>query len=105
MLILKRRYKTWNILCLKKFDFNLTVISSYRFLQQFVRFEEENSTIFYLSQYMIELALVEYKMIKYKPSVLAGGALYLTHKIMGVKDPWPQKLEEYSSLNEKDVRP
>jgi len=54
---------------------------------------------------MLELALVEYKMIKYKSSMLASGALYLAHKIMGKSDAWPIKVEQYCMLKEKEIRP
>lgn len=90
---------------LKKFEFNVTVISSYRFIERFTKLSQDSEAIFFMAQYMLELALVEYKMIKYKPSVLASGALYLAHKIMGKADAWPLKVEQYSNLKEKDVRP
>lgn len=102
---------------LKKFNFNVTVISSFRFLERFNKLGQDNERyskdqtdssyeyVFYLAQYMIELALVEYRMIKYKPSILAAGALYLAHKVTGRKDAWPLKVEQYSRLKERDVRP
>jgi cyclin B len=92
-------------LMLKKFNFNVTVISSFRFIERFTKLSQDNEAIFYFAQYMLELSLVEYKMIKYKPSLLASGALYLAHKILSKTDPWPLKLEQYSGLREKDVRP
>lgn len=89
---------------LKKFEFNVTVISSYRFIERFTKLSQDNESTFFLTQYMLELALIEYKMIKYRPSMLASGALYLAHKIMGKADAWPLKVEQYSGLKEKDVR-
>lgn len=90
---------------LKKFEFNVTVISSYRFIERFTKLSKDSETIFYLAQYMLELGLVEYKMLQYRPSILASGALYLAHKIMNKSDAWPLKVEQYSGLTEKDVRP
>lgn len=92
-------------LMLKKFNFNVTVISSYRFIERFTKLAGDSEVMFFLIQYMLELSMVEYKMIKYKPSLLASGALYLAHKIMGKPDAWPLKVEQYSCLKEKDVRP
>ena len=83
----------------------MTIISSYRFLERFTKLSQDSDATFYFTQYMLELALVEYKMIKYKPSMLASGALYLAHKIMGKPDSWPIKVEQYSGLKEKDVKP
>lgn len=82
----------------------MTVISSYRFLERYAKLAQDDEYVFFLTQYMLELALVEYRMIKYKPSLLAAGALYLAHKITTRKDAWPLKVEQYSNLKEKDVR-
>lgn len=101
----KQEIQDMEYLMLKKFDFNVTVISSFRFIERFVRLAQETDDIFYLAQYVIELALVEYKMIKYKPSLLASGAIYLARKIMCRTDSWPLKIEQYCKLKEKDVRP
>ena len=90
---------------LKKFEFNVTVISSYRFIERFTKLSQDKEPMFFFAQYLLELALVEYKMIKYRPSMLAAGALYLSHKILGKSDSWPLKVEQYSGLKEKDVRP
>ncbi len=90
---------------LKKFEFNVTVISSYRFIERFIKLSQDSEAIFFLSQYMLELALVEYKMVKYRPSMVASGAIYLAHKIMGKSDAWPLKVEQYSGFREKDIRP
>ena len=62
--------------------FGVTVPSALRFLERWgklVALEERNM---FLGKYLTELALVEYHMIKYKPSVLALAAVYLTMKIV-----------------------
>ena len=38
--------------------------------------------VFYYAQYMLELALMEYRMLKHKPSLLATGAVYLASKVL-----------------------
>lgn len=78
----KQEIQDMEYLMLKKFDFNVTVISSFRFIERFIRLAQETEDIFFLAQYVIELSLIEYKMIKYKPSLLASGAIYLARKIM-----------------------
>lgn len=90
---------------LKKFNFNVTVISPYRFLERFTKLWGDDDHTFFLAQYMIELALVEYRMLKCKPSLIASAALYLAHKINGRKDACPIKLQQYGKLTEKDIRP
>lgn len=90
---------------LKKFNFNVTIISSYRILERLSKLGHDSIETFYLTQYLMELSLVEYRMLKYKPSLIAAGALYLSHKINGRKDAWPMKVNEFTKLTEKDVRP
>jgi len=101
----KKEIMDMEYVMLKKFNFNVTVISGYRFLERYQKLCQDNDYAFYLAQYLMELAMVEYRMIKYKPSVLAAGSVYLAHKITSRKDAWPLKAEQYSTLKEKDVRP
>lgn len=101
----KEEIQDMEYLMLKKFNFNVTVISSYRFIERFTKLSQDSEAMFFLIQYLLELSMVEYKMIKYKPSMIASGALYLSHKIMGKAESWPLKVEQYSGLKEKDVRP
>lgn len=89
---------------LKKLEFKVTAISSYRFLERINKLAVGDDNEFCLAQYLIELALVEYRMMKYKPSELAAGAVYLTHKITGRKEPWPIKVEHHTNIREKDAR-
>lgn len=62
-------------------DFNVTVPSSFRYMEIFNRYLklEENAIMF--CRYLLELFLVEYKMIKYNPSLLAASTMYITLKI------------------------
>ncbi|OMJ69524.1 hypothetical protein SteCoe_32735 [Stentor coeruleus] len=62
--------------------FNLTTPSTFRFLQRYARVCEIDEYAFNFARYLIELALVEYKFLKYKPSNIAASAMYLTQKIL-----------------------
>lgn len=63
-------------------DFNVCSPSSYRFLERFSKVAELNIKQFNLARYLIELPLIEYRMLKYCPSNLAASAVYLTLKIL-----------------------
>ena len=67
---------------LNELDFNITFISSYRFLERLSKILGSDSLMFNLSRYNIELPLMEFKMIKYCPSNLAASAIYLASKIL-----------------------
>jgi cyclin B len=59
-------------------DFNIQITSSYRFLERFSKVAKADSLIFNLSRYLVELSLVNYKMLKYSNSNIAASALYLS---------------------------
>lgn len=63
-------------------DFNVCFPSSYRFLERFSKIAELNQRQFNLARYLIELPLIEYRMLKYSPSNIAASAVYLTLKIL-----------------------
>lgn len=85
------------------FNFNLTMTSSFRFLERFAkvsRFEEKD---FNLSRYLIELALIEFKMIKYVPSNIACGAIYLVNKLEK-REGWPEIMAKHTKYKEAQLR-
>ncbi len=99
---------------LMQLDFNVVSPSSYRFLERFSKISSLNAKQFNLARYLIELPLIEYRMLKYSPSVLAASAVYLTLKILPRQDEnnepvkvpaWDEKLREHSGFVENDLRP
>ena len=70
--ILKMEYSI-----LQALDFNITTPSTYRFLERFCKISNADTPLFNLARYLIELPLIEYKMLKYTPSNLAASALFL----------------------------
>ena len=65
-----------------------------------------------MARYLIELPLIEYRMLKHTPSLLAASALFLAHKIIPRFDEnnqklpaWDEKLQHYSSYQESQLRP
>lgn len=70
---------------LKVLNFDITTPSSLRFVDFIIRYTHSDSYIRNFSYYMIELSLVEYTMIKYKPSLLASASVYLSNKILNRK--------------------
>lgn len=62
---------------LRTLEFNVTTSSSYRFLERFVKLAGVSDKTFKLAWYLIELPLIEYKMLKYKPSLTSSAALFV----------------------------
>jgi len=50
---------------LSKLNFNITFNSSYLFLNRYAKLLRVNNKIYMLSRYLLELALVEYGMLKF----------------------------------------
>jgi len=80
---------------LRVLEFNIAVPTPYRFLERFAKVEGANSVMFNLARYLIELPLIEQRMLKYQPSLLAASALYLARKVFfGDQAGWTQTLQE-----------
>jgi hypothetical protein len=55
--------------------------SSYRFLERYSKIAKADSVVFFLAQYLLELALLDSKMNQYPPSVQASAALYVAMRV------------------------
>ena len=49
-------------------DFSICTPSSFRFLERFSKIAQATSRQFALARYLIELPLIEYRMLKHSPS-------------------------------------
>lgn len=91
---------------LSTLEFNITTPSTYRFLERFAKVISSDTPMFNLARYLIELPLIEYRMLKYTPSNIAASALYLAQKIMQREKPaWNDSLTEHTGYNEQAIRP
>jgi hypothetical protein len=95
-------------------DFNLTFPTSFRFLQRFVKIvtlntpsdEEKDEELFHMSQYLLELSIMEYRMLKFSNSLKAASATYLAMKILkrGVNSRWQNSLIKATQYEENQLR-
>lgn len=77
---------------LSTLQFDLTYTSPYIFLERYGKlcnFDEKSK---YIAEYLLELSLLHYKMVKYPPSLLASSAIYVTLKINKTWLEWPQEM-------------
>ncbi len=89
---------------LASLNFNITINSSYLFLVRFTSLLSVNPKIQMMARYLIELALVEYGMLKFSQRNIAASSLYLACKILKVP-AWNSVLELNTRYNEREVRP
>ena len=80
MLILNKELLETEYKILKTLNFNLTFASAFRYLERFCTVTENDKLFSSALKYMNQ-SLVEYSMVKYEPSTLGAGALYLAHAV------------------------
>lgn len=78
-------------------EFSLTSPSIYPFLKRGLQVAEADALSQHLALYVSELALVEYRCLTYRPSLLAAGCLYLTRRLLRHSEPWNFLLEHHTS--------
>ncbi len=103
-------YTKEEILCQERkmlfaLDFNIQTCSPFVFLERYGKVAHTDNLLFNLARYLVELTLVQYKMLKYKSSVLASSAIYLALKMTKKAEPWNPQMVKHTGLNEQQVRP
>jgi hypothetical protein len=86
---------------LKTLDFNLIFNTPYHFFNPFCKITNYDPKKFYLAQYTLELALMDVRFLKFKPSLLACSAIFLINKIKRSEYVWPNTLVVASGYEEK----
>ncbi|TVU25661.1 hypothetical protein EJB05_28165, partial [Eragrostis curvula] len=61
---------------LNTLNFNMSVPTPYVFMRRFLKAADSDKQLELVSFFMLELCLVEYQMLKYRPSLLAAAAVY-----------------------------
>lgn len=82
---------------LKVLDFRISIPNPYRFILKWVNRNEER--LLNLSRYMAELALLDYKMIRFPPSQIAVSSVFLSNKILKLSQVIPDS--PYSEIELK----
>ncbi len=85
--------------------FRVAVPSAFRFLSRFHKILAGDSLSFNLSGYLSELALLEYRMLKYPPSLIAASAVYLAHKILKRSPSFHPAITAETQYLETDIKP
>ena len=94
---------------LGKLNFQLTAPNAFVFVTRFAKVAgiatTPRSTTELLANYLVELTLQDYKMLKYLPSLICASAIYLalTTSRRG-RSPWTLDLEKHSTYKERDLQ-
>ena len=97
---------------LSTLEFNITMPSSYRFVEMFNYFIKYDELIVNFMQYLLDLCLVNYKMMKYKCSLIAAAIVFVASKLLHKEkiciieniDSDMEKLYGLSGFSEEEIK-
>lgn len=89
---------------LSTLEFNLTFISSLSFLDRYTKLIQLDEKPYFFAKYLIQLALIEYRMLRFSQSLIAAGAIYLIHRIKKLQFSWEDFMKEKTGYDEQNVR-
>ncbi len=69
-------------LILSSLSFDLSFPTSFRFLERYMRMLGEDQSVMMMSLFLMELALIELRMIQYPSSIIAAAALCQSYKMI-----------------------
>uniref|UniRef100_A0A7N0UPE2 Cyclin N-terminal domain-containing protein n=2 Tax=Kalanchoe fedtschenkoi TaxID=63787 RepID=A0A7N0UPE2_KALFE len=91
-------------LMLNTLQFNMSVPTPYVFMRRFLKAAQSDRKLELLSFFMIELCLVEYEMLEFKPSMLAAAAVYTAMcTIDRSNKQWSKTTEWHSKYTEDQL--
>nr|GMC99005.1 G2/mitotic-specific cyclin-2-like [Ipomoea batatas] len=88
---------------LNTLQFNMSVPTPYVFLRRFLKATQADKKLELLSFFLIELCLVEYKMLELPPSTLAAAAVYTAQCSLHCMREWNQTCEWHTGYSEDQL--
>ncbi len=88
---------------LKEIEFDINLSSSFCFLELIGRRFGVEDYVFLFARYFLDHTLVNIASLKYLPSLLAAGTLFLAEKLLKGGD-WPKGREDFSGISEEEVK-
>lgn len=90
---------------LNALNFKVAIGTPFRFLMRYAKLAGFEQLQLHAAQYLLELVLPEYEMMRHKPSHLAAAVVYLCNKIFKVHPSWANLLSSETHHAELDIRP
>ena len=91
---------------LSTLEFDFFSPSSYRFLQRYKKLSTTASDdqIFFFSQYLCEIVLLDAYLLKYKQSEIAASCFIISAKSIKGINAWNSEMEKWTGIKEKDLK-
>ncbi|XP_019702888.1 putative cyclin-B3-1 [Elaeis guineensis] len=91
-------------LVLTKLKFRLNIPTPYVFMLRFLKAAQSEKKLEHLAFYLIELCLVEYEALKFKPSLLCSSAIYVARCTLQITPFWTGLLRKHARYEESQLR-
>uniref|UniRef100_A0A0D9Y6U8 Cyclin N-terminal domain-containing protein n=1 Tax=Oryza glumipatula TaxID=40148 RepID=A0A0D9Y6U8_9ORYZ len=88
---------------LNKLQWNLTVPTMYMFILRYLKAALGDEELEHMTFFYAELALVQYSMLFFAPSVIAAAAVYAARCTLGLSPLWSDLLEYHTGLAEPQL--
>ncbi|PWA44461.1 cyclin b3,1 [Artemisia annua] len=89
---------------LRKLNFRLNLPTPYVFMLRFLKAAQGGKKFEKLAFFLIELCLVEYDALHFKPSLLCASAIYLARCTLHLTPAWTPLLRKHSHYEEFQIR-
>ncbi|KAJ0240732.1 Cyclin-B2-2 [Hirschfeldia incana] len=89
---------------LNTLQFNMSLPTQYPFLKRFLKAAQSDKKLEMLASFLMELALVDYEMLRYAPSLLAASAVYTAQCTIHGFSEWSSTCEFHSHYSEDQLR-
>jgi cyclin B len=90
---------------LSTLDFQIVVPTAAHFMDRMQRLNGCDGVQREIAQYLIELALLDLRMIRHTPSHLCSAALLLSNELLGRPRAWPELMVQHVRHTEVQLRP
>lgn len=84
-------------------QFKMSVPTPYVFMRRFLKAAQSDNKLEVLSFFIVELALVEYEMLKFPPSLLAAAAIFTAQCSLNKSKQWTKATERHTTYSEDQL--
>ncbi|XP_039685594.1 putative cyclin-B3-1 isoform X3 [Medicago truncatula] len=91
-------------LILRKLKFRLNAPTPYVFLIRFLKAAQSDMKLEHMAFFLIDLCLVEYEALAFKPSLLCASALYVARCTLQITPSWTPLLQKHARYEVSQIR-
>ncbi|KAL2325992.1 hypothetical protein Fmac_025050 [Flemingia macrophylla] len=91
-------------LMLRKLKFRLNTPTPYVFMVRFLKAAQSDKKLEHMAFFLVDLSLVEYEALAFKPSLLCASALYVARCTLLMTPPWTQLLQKHARYEVSQIR-